>query len=72
MSTLKAAGIVAVIVNSPPPEGSDGPAADTRAPTGWDPLEVWRTRVLLPRLEQGEGVQQRTDATPTPFLVRSS
>jgi hypothetical protein len=38
--------------------------------TGWDPFEVWRTRVLLPRL-----AEPREEAAPTPptspRLVRS-
>lgn len=27
-------------------------AAQSRTPGGWDPYEVWRTRVLLPRLNE--------------------
>jgi len=44
------------------PSSSDTPSSNGRAPKserpGWDPFEVWRTRVLLPRLagdpEQGK------------------
>jgi hypothetical protein len=48
MNTSKAAGIAA----GPATSGSEksGPAGAQSA--GWDPIEVWRTRVLLPRLEQ--------------------
>lgn len=37
--------------------------------TGWDPFEVWRTRVLLPRLAE----QREAEALPAPpvQLVRS-
>jgi hypothetical protein len=45
------------------------PAAQ-KPPSGWDPFEVWRTRVLLPRL-----TEQRDNAAATPVapvqLVRS-
>jgi hypothetical protein len=45
------------------------PAAP-KTQSGWDPFEVWRTRVLLPRL-----AEQRDNAPATPVpavqLVRS-
>jgi hypothetical protein len=49
---------------------SSTPAAQ-KPPAGWDPFEVWRTRVLLPRLaEQRE--QKVAAATVSPVqLVRS-
>lgn len=42
---------------------------DTREPaeadsTGWDPYEVWRTRVLLPRLEEMAVAEQPKLAEP--------
>lgn len=36
---------------------ADGDEAKSEADTptaGWDPYEVWRTRVLLPRLEESQ------------------
>ena len=40
-------------------------------PDGWDPYEVWRTRVLLPRLEaQAERSTTIQSATIKPFPSR--
>ena len=36
---------------------------------GWDPYEVWRTRVLLPRLEESASVEPKP-AVERPALVR--
>jgi hypothetical protein len=30
------------------------PPAPRAEPPGWDPFEVWRTRVLLPRLHESD------------------
>jgi hypothetical protein len=38
---------------------------------GWDPYEVWRTRVLLPRLEDRRP-SEPADHPPKPRLVRSA
>jgi hypothetical protein len=49
---------------------STAPTSDTppqAKPAGWDPFDVWRTRILLPRL--AEGSRQETPA-PTVQLVR--
>jgi len=35
------------------------PSAEEATATGWDPYEVWRTRVLQPRLDE-----QRSAETP--------
>jgi hypothetical protein len=42
-----------------------------KQPSGWDPFEVWRTRVLLPRLADQR--EEKAAATPVPpvQLVRS-
>ncbi len=49
---------------------SPTPAAQ-KSPAGWDPLEVWRTRVLLPRLAE-EREQKPAAASVVPVqLVRS-
>jgi hypothetical protein len=54
--------------NAPSPDTS---SPNGRAPkserSGWDPFEVWRTRVLLPRLE---GDQEQDKPAPTVQLVR--
>lgn len=36
------------------PERKESPEEPETSTAGWDPYEVWRTRVLLPRLEQME------------------
>ena len=38
------------------------PQASRAEPQGWDPFEVWRTRVLLPRLTE-------TDKTVKPIAA---
>jgi len=35
------------------------PDTAQEAPRGWDPYEVWRTRVLMPRLDAGLGEADR-------------
>jgi hypothetical protein len=57
MFTPKAAGIAAA------PSGSvtKEPANEIGSSSGWDPVEVWRTRVLLPRLEQRALAARQTD-----------
>jgi hypothetical protein len=39
--------------------------------TGWDPVEVWRTRVLAPRLTE-QALANREPAAGKPRLVRST
>jgi hypothetical protein len=57
MSTTKAARMADLSSSQPArPVAERPPAAQetaSNAPeaTGWDPYEVWRTRVLLPRLQ---------------------
>jgi hypothetical protein len=69
MNTPKAAGLLAV------PHKAHGakpsPDAVPTPQSGWDPYEVWRTRVLQPRLEP-RAAEARADASPKPFLVRST
>jgi hypothetical protein len=69
MTSLKAAGNAAVYLNSVAPAGAEG---SEKSPNGWDPYEVWRTRVLLPRLEEKLLVAERNDSPTKPFLVRSA
>ncbi len=38
---------------------------------GWDPYEVWRTRVLIPRLAEQRVAGQASDTTKPLQLVRS-
>jgi hypothetical protein len=69
MNTPKAAGRVAV-----PPKSHDAkpPAAGAgSSEAGWDPYEVWRTRVLQPRNEP-RAAETRAETSPKPFLVRST
>lgn len=44
----------------PAPTATLPQQASRAEPQGWDPFEVWRTRVLLPRLTE-------TDKTVKPF-----
>ena len=46
-------------------------ARDPGAPAGWDPYEVWRKRVLLPRLAQQEERNRlsRTSVATTLYVV---
>jgi hypothetical protein len=46
-------------------------AASKNAEGGWDPFEVWRTRVLLPRLAQAREPRVATTATPVPLVRRT-
>lgn len=43
-------------------EQPDATATTNGAPQGWDPYEVWRVRVLLPRLRE---IEARGDQTIT-------
>ncbi len=47
MITKNAARIAALIAVPTPAK----PETAKEAPGGWDPYEVWRTRVLVPRLD---------------------
>lgn len=42
------------------------------ASTGWDPYDVWRTRVLLVPTLPDHAVANRSDTAVKPFLVRSA
>ena len=39
-------------------------------PTGWDPFEIWRTRVLLPRLAESREDQAALTLSKPIKLVR--
>ena len=58
MTTKNAARTAALIAVPTPPK----PEAAKEAPAGWDPFEVWRTRVLMPR--QGAHVAE-TERIPS-------
>ena len=49
MTTSEAAGVTAVTANSVLSRPGDRPKTGL---AGWDPYEVWRTRVLVPRLAE--------------------
>jgi hypothetical protein len=46
------------------------PTPAAQKPSGWDPFEVWRTRVLLPRLTEQRDNAAATAVVPVQ-LVRS-
>jgi hypothetical protein len=66
MTTLTAAGKAAVLVDSTPLRAVERP----EAVKGWDPYEVWRTRVLAPRLEPA--ADNRAETAVKPRLARSA
>ena len=43
--------------------------ASKNAEAGWDPFEVWRTRVLLPRL--AEEREDKAAVAPVPLVRRT-
>lgn len=63
MITPKAAGIAATSSVSATDK------APSSAGSGWDPIEVWRTRVLLPRLEQRALANRKTDTGTSAKVV---
>ncbi len=56
------------LVQTPTP--SSTPAAQ-KPQLGWDPFEVWRTRVLLPRLAEERADKAATTPALSVKLVRS-
>ena len=64
-----AAGNAALVALSDLPRSVD---EARKSPNGWDPYEVWRTRVLLPRLEEKQLTMERSDTLVKPFLVHSA
>ena len=46
------------------------PSADQKPQSGWDPFEVWRTRVLLPRLAEERNDKVAAAPAPQIQLVR--
>ena len=65
MKNPKAAGRLPV--PSPAPVAITAPISETARNTaaGWDPYEVWRTRVLLPRVEDDAATPRAVDV-PVP------
>ena len=51
------------------PANADSP--NQQAASGWDPYEVWRTRVLIPRLTEQRIAGQAGDTSKPLQLVRS-
>jgi hypothetical protein len=54
LASLQPAGLV-----SECPPAAQETSSKTSEATGWDPYEVWRTRVLLPRLEDKVAASER-------------
>ena len=55
-----------LVVTSTTGELSKTPAA------GWDPYEVWRTRVLLPPVSEASAKPRAVDAELKPLLLQSA
>jgi hypothetical protein len=69
MSISKAAGTAAALVDST----SLRAVERHEAPTGWDPYDVWRTRVLgQPRQPTDQTAANRRDTAGKPVLLRSA
>jgi hypothetical protein len=50
---------------------SNEPTERRAEPQGWDPFEVWRTRILLPRLaEAAAAEQEKLDVSPMQLVRR--
>lgn len=52
--------MTAKVIRIPEPE-TEMPSEPEAPLAGWDPYEVWRTRVLLPRLEETESEAPRAE-----------
>lgn len=66
MSIKKAAGVAVLRIEPSSTKAPDAfPAAKT---TGWDPYEVWRTRVLIPRLQDKTAAELADTSTKLPLL----
>jgi len=70
MNTPKAAWNAAASVESPS-ENSPERKDTVAAPIGWDPYEVWRTRVLMQDAVLGTPAG-KNEPPSRPFLIRSS
>jgi hypothetical protein len=69
MTMPKAAVSAAVLADSAIEHAHEPVLAES--PSGWDAYEVWRTRVLLPRLEEQAGAARGGTTTVMPFLIRT-
>jgi hypothetical protein len=47
-------------------------AAASKEALGWDPYEVWRTRVLLPQVVDQPAEARAIETNVKPFLARSA
>ena len=54
-----------IVLHTAKPPSSQSPKV------GWDPFEVWRTRVLLPRLAEEREEKSATAPTPLPLARRT-
>ena len=62
--TIKNAARTAAVIALPTPAKLD---TAKQTPGGWDPYEVWRTRVLMPRFDA-----RLVDADRVPHVVAST
>ena len=64
MSTTRTARIAASVpIAASLPDAREPANGDS---TGWDPYEVWRTRVLLPRLQELAVAEQPAESPKKP------
>ncbi len=57
--------------NLVPQTTTPSPTPAAKPPSGWDPFEVWRTRVLLPRLAEERAEKAATTPALSVKLVRA-
>jgi hypothetical protein len=48
------------------------PAEPAKTAVGWDPYEVWRTRVLLPRIDDAAAAPHAVDKNVKPLRRQSA
>jgi hypothetical protein len=48
------------------------PPEPAKSAAGWDPYEVWRTRVLLPRIEDATATPRAAESNVKPLLRQSA
>lgn len=68
MNTTNAARTAAGSGESPPVRGTE--RKDAAASTGWDPYEVWRTRVLKNEPPR-DAATANNEPPPRPLLIRA-
>jgi hypothetical protein len=72
MKKTQAAGRMPAPVQAPLAVGSTNSESSKIPAAGWDPYEVWRTRVLLPPVPEPIAKARAVDAELKPLLLQSA